>query len=359
MDVRQVLVPLDGSALAAAALPIARLLALSTRAELTLATVLAADAQTGSTRGPAAYLQEVAALERAVGVVVHTTIRLGEPAAAILELVAECETDLIVMATHGRTGFGRMLLGSVADRVLRSSRVAVLLLQPNRHPIERLRTVLVPLDGTPSAAVALATAVPLAQTSGARLVLVRARVPLPMWLYEPTLGLNTGPLIDPMWDEGGRLAAEAYTDGQAERLRRAGLAAEGQGISGQPGAAIVAAAETVDADLIVMSTHVRTGPVRSILGSVAGEVVRRSGSQLRSSRSGRPITCAALRPAGVRVVCKSVRGSFAIPLLASAIRRADRVALAMDSHAFGTEIGRTYFHEQRFGRADLAFISGP
>jgi energy-coupling factor transport system permease protein len=48
---------------------------------------------------------------------------------------------------------------------------------------------------------------------------------------------------------------------------------------------------------------------------------------------------------------------FAIPLLASAIRRADRVALAMDSRAFGTEPGRTYFHEQRFGCADLIFVS--
>jgi nucleotide-binding universal stress UspA family protein len=276
MEFAQVLVPLDGSELAAAALPIARLLALSTRAELTLATVLAPDVQPGSTRGPAAYLQEMAAPERAVGVVVHTTIRVGEPASAILELAADCEADLIVMATHGRTGFGRILLGSVADRVLRSSRVPVLLLHPNGHHSEHLRTLLVPLDGTPGAAVGLATAVPLARTSGARLVLVRATVPLPLWLYEPTLGLNTGPLIDPMWDEGARLAAEAYTDVLAERLRQAGLAAEGQGISGQPGAAIVAAAKTVDADLIVMSTHARAEPVRSILGSVAGEVVRRS-----------------------------------------------------------------------------------
>jgi nucleotide-binding universal stress UspA family protein len=211
---------------------------------------------------------------RAAGVVAHTTIRLGEPAAAILELVSECEADLVVMATHGRSGLGRALLGSVADQVLRSGTVPVLLLHPNHHRTEALRTVLVPVDGTPGAAVALATAVPLARSSGARLLLVRATVPLPLWVYEPTLGLNTGPLIDPMWNEDARLAAEAYAEGLAARLRRAGLATEGQGISGQPGAAIVAAA--VDADLIVMSTHGRGGPLRSILGSVANEVVRKS-----------------------------------------------------------------------------------
>jgi nucleotide-binding universal stress UspA family protein len=257
MNFRHMLVPMDGSELAEAVLPVARLMALSTGAELTLATVLAADAQPGWTRGPGDYLQGIAAPVRAAGVVVHTTIRLGEPAAAILELVTECEAHLVVMATHSRTGLGRALLGSVADGVLRSSPVPVLLLHPNQHRIEQLRTVLVPVDGTPGGAVALATAVPLARTSGANLVLVRATVPLPLWLYEPTLGLNTGPLIDPMWDEDARLAAEAYAEGVAGRLRRAGLPAEGQGISGQPGAAIVAAADAADADLIVMSTHAR------------------------------------------------------------------------------------------------------
>jgi energy-coupling factor transport system permease protein len=50
--------------------------------------------------------------------------------------------------------------------------------------------------------------------------------------------------------------------------------------------------------------------------------------------------------------------AFAIPLLASAIRRADRVALAMDSRAFAAERERTYFHEQRFDRPDLVFMIG-
>ena len=263
MNFRHLLVPLDGSVVGATALPIARLMALSQGAELTLAMVLLPDTQPGSTRGPADSLQEAAAPVRAAGVVVHTTLRFGDPATAILELVAECDADLVVMATHGRSGLGRALLGSVADRVLRSGKVPVLLLHPNQHGTEQLRTVLVPVDGTPGGAVALAAAVPLARISGARLVLVRATVPLPLWLYEPTLGLNTGPFIDPMWDEDARQAAETYAEGLAGRLRRAGLAAEGQGISGQAGAALVAAAEAVDADLIVMSTH-GSGRARSL-----------------------------------------------------------------------------------------------
>jgi len=171
-----------------------------------------------------------------------------------VELAREIGSDLIVMATHGRSGLGRSVFGSVADQVVRQSSIPVLLLHPNRHPVDKLRRLLVAVDGTPAGALALATAVPLAQASQAKLVLVRATVPLPLWLYDPTLGLDTGPLINPMWDEDARQAAETYAEGLAASLRRAGLLAEDRGTSGQPGAVIVAAADEVDADLIVMST---------------------------------------------------------------------------------------------------------
>jgi nucleotide-binding universal stress UspA family protein len=145
------------------------------------------------------------------------------------------------MATHGRSGLGRSIFGSVADQVVggAASRFFCFIQTSIRL---RVCTLLVPVDGTPGGALALATAVPLARTSHAKLVLAPGTLPLPLWLYDPTLGLDTGPLINPMWDEDARRAAEVYADGLAGRLRRTGLAAEGRGISGQPGAAIVAAA---------------------------------------------------------------------------------------------------------------------
>ncbi|HEY2592959.1 MAG TPA: universal stress protein, partial [Chloroflexota bacterium] len=72
------------------------------------------------------------------------------------------------------------------------------------------------------------------------------------------------------------LASETHANKIADRLRRCGLIVEGRGVLGQPAAAIVTAADEVDADLIVMSTHGRSGPFRSVLGSVADEVVRKS-----------------------------------------------------------------------------------
>ena len=278
MSLRHLLIPLDGSELAGAILPVASTLAANEGADFTLLTVVPPDSQPGSTRGPVAYLEEIASSLRSGGAEVCVKVRLGDAADVILECAAEAASDVIIMATHGRTGLGQRIFGSVADRVLRqSAQYAILLLHPNQHMPAALRTVLVPVDGTPAGAHALAMAVPLAHCSGAKLVLVRATVPLPLWLYDPTLGLDTGPLINPMWDEDARSAAESNAQGLAARLGRAGIEAEGRGVSGQPGAVIVSLADEVDADLIVMSTRARGGALRSILGSVANEVVRESG----------------------------------------------------------------------------------
>jgi nucleotide-binding universal stress UspA family protein len=270
------IVPLDQSELSLSALPIARQLAQSTGAEMTLVSVAPDNSSPDATRDLAEALQAIAATVRAEGHEVHVTVRIGDVAPQIVQLVHETEADLVIMATRGRSGAGRMLLGSVSDQILGSSDVPVVLLHANGHTVEGLHTMVVAVDGTPGGALALGTAVPLARASAAELVLVRATVPLPLWLYEPTLGINTGPLIDPMWDEDARRVAETYAESLAGRLQTAGVKARGRGVSGQPAAAILSVADDVDADLIVMSTHGRTGVVRSLLGSVADEVVRQS-----------------------------------------------------------------------------------
>ncbi|HEY1296942.1 MAG TPA: universal stress protein [Chloroflexota bacterium] len=249
MTLQQILVPLDTSDGAEAALPIARVLAASTNAVLNLVAV-SADVEPGGTRDLCAYLDDVAALERVFGFEVRTILRMGDPGEAILMLERELDIDLIVMATHGRSGLGRVLLGSVADQVTQASKAPVVLLRPGERSTDRLRTILVPIDGTPGGALALSVAVPLARTSDSRIVLLHAS------------------LSDPR-------AAETYANRVAAQLLRAGLHAEGRGWLGLPETSIVASADEIDADLIVMSTHGRRGPLRAILGSVADEVVRK------------------------------------------------------------------------------------
>jgi nucleotide-binding universal stress UspA family protein len=92
-------------------------------------------------------------------------------------------------------------------------------------------------------------------------------------------------LIDPHWDEHLLESAQYYLAGLTTRLQRAGLMAEsrvvtaralqtGIGATGNITEMILKTAEEVDADIVVMSTHAWTGPLRSVLGSVADEVVR-------------------------------------------------------------------------------------
>ena len=141
--------------------------------------------------------------------------------------------------------------------------------------MERLHKLLVPTDGTSGGASALAAAVPLATTTGAELVLMRAAVPPSRPLYRPTLRLGSKPLGNAMPGDAAR-QVKHYVEHVASRLRERGVKVEARGVIGQPGAAIVALAEETDADVIVMSTHSRRGPARSIVGSVADEVVRQS-----------------------------------------------------------------------------------
>jgi nucleotide-binding universal stress UspA family protein len=139
---RRALVPLDGSIVAESVVPFILQIAGPLGLDVALLNVvvpapprvvdagpvvldntqtLAAEAET--------YLMPFARELRANGVRVTTTVRHGEPVAEILAAVREVRADLIIMTTHGRTGFGRLLFGSVAEGVLRQAEVPVLLMR--------------------------------------------------------------------------------------------------------------------------------------------------------------------------------------------------------------------------------------
>ncbi len=141
---KRLLVPLDGSELAEAILPFAEQVAGPLDAELVLLQVvelmspIEAIASAGVVTPDTLALREMdakrylVAIEQRLskkGLRVHTRVALGPPAEAILAGVRATGADLVAMATHGRSGLGRVLLGSVADAVLRASPVPVLLIR--------------------------------------------------------------------------------------------------------------------------------------------------------------------------------------------------------------------------------------
>jgi nucleotide-binding universal stress UspA family protein len=275
-----ILAPIDGTAQSNAALPLVRSVARQTGASITLMHVLQ---PTGRSAARLEHADATAALERIAAeltgsgltvdrIVCHRSDVAGE----ILQQSQTQGIDLIVMRTHGRAGLERAVLGSVAQRVLAESDIPVMLMRAGERRINHIRTLLVPVDGSPGGAAALGTAVALAQATGASIKLLEVAPPMASWVC-PGDAYGGMTYYDPAWDEDALSAARVDVDGVAARLREAGLAAESE-VRQEPGVAntIVAAAEAASADLVVMSTHALTGPARAVLGSVADAVVRAS-----------------------------------------------------------------------------------
>jgi nucleotide-binding universal stress UspA family protein len=245
-----ILVPLDGTRESEVALSPARTLASTLGAEIILLRVVPTDGKVSVLSTPelneaSDYLESVASRLHQTDVHIEVVVSHGGPADTI---VAEAHTrgvDLIVMATHGPSGLERLVMGSVAERVLAGSRVPVMLVGPTDRRMKR-----------------------------AAVVLLRVVVPLPLWIYDPSLGLNTGPLIDPRWDEDRRASAEAYVRQVAQKLLDSGIEAGADALLGDVAPTIAEYADQEAVDLIVMATHARVGPARALFGSVADQVVR-------------------------------------------------------------------------------------
>ena len=147
MKFDKVLVPLDGSTLAEAALWKAAEMAdggtvsLLRAAEAhTLPGADPVDAQVTAVREAEEYLASAAKRLRATGVKnVETHVWYGPPASAIVEAAQAQKADLIVMSTHGRSGLGRLVLGSVAESVLRGTRAPILVVRAESAPVEPLQ----------------------------------------------------------------------------------------------------------------------------------------------------------------------------------------------------------------------------
>jgi nucleotide-binding universal stress UspA family protein len=268
----KILVPLDGTAEASAVLTPVCALARATGASLELLRVVA-PGDHHALDGAREALERAAEKLRRDGTVVSTTVRRGDPADQIVA-AADDGIGLIAMATHGRVGVERALMGSVAAGVVAEAPVPVVLLRPGGARVTRLARLLVPVDGTPGGAIALGTAAELARATGAAVDVVEVVVPVP--LVGAHLGGATALRVDGAWDGHALARARGYVDAVVGQLRQEGVAATGHVAAGPVVPTLLSTTERLAVDLIVMSTHALTGPARAILGSVADAVVRDS-----------------------------------------------------------------------------------
>ena len=152
MKLNKILVPLDGSTLAEDALPAACDFADRDGATISLLRAAEAmtrpggdtvDAQVMAVREAEEYLASVVRRLADKGVRrVETHVWYGPPAAAIVEAALTQKADLIVMSTHGRSGLGRLVLGSVAESVLRGTTVPILIVRAGHAPVDAPRGAL-------------------------------------------------------------------------------------------------------------------------------------------------------------------------------------------------------------------------
>jgi nucleotide-binding universal stress UspA family protein len=269
----RILVPLDGSPQSATALPLARKLAKACHSQIKLIRVAAApEAREEATRFLASVASE---LKTGDDVDVESEVRSGvDVAPHILWAASEFQAHLIVMATHGRSGVQRAVMGSVAESIVAESPIPVLLVRPGGHRTTSVRTLLVPVDGTPGGALALGSAIGLSRATGARIILIQVAVPIPLWMYSAEFGTRMAMPVDPAWDDDALSSAQGYVDLLARRLRDTGIEVEGHARIGDVVPTIDSLADEIDADLIVIATHGRVGAARAVLGSTADALVR-------------------------------------------------------------------------------------
>ena len=270
----RIIVPLDGSLTAEAVLPHVRRILHRQDSEIILVravvpapvenSVLIADAATGAARSYVVGVQE--RMERE-GVRVSSEVRVGSAVGVILDLADEKKATMIAMATHGASGLKRILLGSVAEVVLRKSPVPVFVVRPfwtseegapQQSETAPMKNLLVPVDGSDLAELAVPAALELARLFEARAILLRV-------------------LDDPKESTPAEVhEAEEHLDAISRTFERRGIDTFTLVQKGDAVEEILDAARFHHADLIVMTTHGRSGLSRLVTGSVTEQVLRRA-----------------------------------------------------------------------------------
>jgi nucleotide-binding universal stress UspA family protein len=231
---------------------------------------------TGAQREAEASLAAMVASTTGAPFKVRSRVVEGSPAARIVGVAAEEAADLVVVGTHGRTGLDRVLLGSVADRVLRTATCPVLTVraQPaGTTPTTGLGRILYATDFSPAARAAWPHVLALADTSGAVVDLLHvAMQPVPdRHLSAEMLGQMARLLDEQAWTDAERFLQDAARTwpGRLSRERVTVLIAHG--VTGDQ---VSHQARERRADLIVIGTHGRSGLRRWMLGSVAQHVIQ-------------------------------------------------------------------------------------
>lgn len=285
-----ILVPLDGSTLAEAAIPVAASLAEKLDAPVTLLHIIEKDApreihkhyHITQSDEASAYLEQVIKrgfpAEARVEAHVHTAAVEDVPASIVEHATREFNLDLIVMCTHGQGGVRDLLYGSIAQQVVAQGITPLLLIKPEARssPEFRLDQILVPLDTGPVHDASVPATRELAKAYDSHVHLLTV---IPTFTTAAGETAATGSLLpattSAMLDINAENAAEDLQE-HLDELKASGLELSAEVARGDPAAEIVNISQKRNADLIVLTTHRKAGTAAFWARSVAPNVVRRA-----------------------------------------------------------------------------------
>ena len=294
----KILVPLDGSELAEQVLPYVELLATGKNpVSITFLYIISVDIPMADQKYKAKIEVDAASsaetyLNNLMNKLkykceVNTLVLNGKPAETIAEYAKKQKMNIIIMATHGRSGISRFSHGSVADRVLHGAEAPVWMVRagqqkPARKKGQKIK-LLVPLDGSKVAEGALKHVTALADQIGSNsmdIILFRAiELFSPPYIYPPEMPLNMEEYLEYEKKRTKDICIH-YLEKMQKKLEKDGIESGYAVNDGIPADVIIDYANNNDIDAIVMSTHGRTGFSRWAFGSIAEKVVQGAGSSV-------------------------------------------------------------------------------
>jgi nucleotide-binding universal stress UspA family protein len=287
---KHILVPLDGSHLAEAALPAAAALSATLNAPLTLLHIIEEDAPAEVHRDrhltnaaeAEAYLKEVAGR---LGVQAETHVHTAPVADVARSIVAhaanEFQPDLIILTSHGKGGMHELLFGTIAQEVAATGGTPVLLVKPGETAAPfALRRILVPLDNESVHDAVLPLAMELAKACAAQLDLL---------CVIPTPGTDSGahaaagtmlPMTAAAYLDIAEEIAGEHFQAHLDEFAKADIPATAEIARGDPATVIAKTAERIGADLILFGTHGKAGLEAFWSRSVTANAARRTKTPL-------------------------------------------------------------------------------
>ena len=291
---KKLLIPLDGSKTAEYVLPYARFLAIKLNLPTELLSVVEFPASAAAEK--ALYLDPI--IERASdvtrqylnriaksfdGVNVTVAVEQGSPEEIILGSAETDEKTLIAMATHGRSGIARWLLGSVAEKVVRAAKNPLFLVRAKDGAKTQghasLNAIIVPLDGSEVAESILPHVIELARATELKVVLLQAfTLKQIMHAYKDYI-----PDFDAL-ERSSKSGASRYLQEKERQLKEAGLDVSSVAAEGETAETIIELAKGAPDSLIAMCTHGHSGIRRWMLGSIMEKVVRHADNPVLAVR---------------------------------------------------------------------------